>query len=365
MSLFDDIILAIGYVLGWAPWIALFLCAWKRNILPLKWADQVFGETESTPGIRGVLKYLVIPGAMSLGMNIILWVTLVPPDMLQWKSFPRFCIVPRTVRGLFQVHQACWHHLDFMHYSMNNFCLWTLGPLVLSYNRRTFVASVFFIGLVGGFVLWLLGPSNTCIVGFSGVLFGWFGLILAALPLECPPKWWRLLLLIVVFFFLASTFMREVIGGDDDKRVSWHGHAIGFLSGVLFGYLRFRRGWFLCEGLEDRVRPANGVNSLCTALGALARELARGSREGAADLWDMVRCRPPPPRSGSIPRAAASSAPTGDPPPQKVGEPSFATPSSASASVPSPRDAFGNPMPRMFGEAAGLGPRDVEVGTGR
>jgi len=291
---FDWIVSAVGFLIGLLPWFALFLCQWKRSLFAMQWLDEVIGREHNTPGLQGKLKYLVLPGALSLWMNVVLFITMIPSQMLSWTSFPRFCIVPRTAGGLLQLHQAVFHHFGFTHYAMNNFALWTLGPLVLSYNRRIFTASLFFIGIVGNIFLWLFGPNATCTAGFSGVIFGWFGLLSAGLFLECPPRWWRVLLLIIVGFFLGATFYDEVFSGDDDEGVSWHGHAIGFFCGLVFAYLRFRRNWFLCEGLEDRVRPCDGSKpTFCTSVRRLGTETRLGMRAACTDIARIFTCKGP------------------------------------------------------------------------
>jgi len=290
----DTILVGVGYFVGWAPWFLLFLSQWKRNLLPCVYFDEIFGKTENPPGLRGTLKYMVIIGGLALWMNFVMWISLVPSQVFKWQSFPRFCIIPRTFKGFLMIHHSCWHHLDFMHFGSNNFGLWTLGPLIMSYNRRTFFSSTFFTGVFGGFLLWLCGPAQQCIMGFSGILFGWFGVMAIGLFLECPPRLWRVAILLIVGFVLGGSFMTEVIKGDDQEGVSWHGHFYGFISGLIYGYLRFRRNWFLCVGFEDRVRPLGNDNrSFLTCLGDLLAEFFGRIRASGQDICDILRCRPP------------------------------------------------------------------------
>eukprot|EP00929_Paragymnodinium_shiwhaense_P077708 TRINITY_DN40059_c0_g1_i1.p1 TRINITY_DN40059_c0_g1~~TRINITY_DN40059_c0_g1_i1.p1 ORF type:complete len:335 (-),score=47.60 TRINITY_DN40059_c0_g1_i1:549-1553(-) len=323
IDILNDVVIGVGYVLGWTPWVVLFFCAWKRSILPFAWADELLGEKDSSPGIRGKLKYVMFPGGLSLYMNLLLWGTIVPPQVLQWDSFPKFCVLPRHWTGLLHVNQACWHHANFMHYGSNNLYLWTLGPLVLSYNRRTFVFSLFFIGILGNFVLWLVGPDNTCILGFSTVIFGWFGMLTIALPLECPPRWWRLVLLLIVGFFLGTSFYKEVFGGDDQEGISWHAHVIGFAHGIVFGYLRFRRGWFQRDGFEDRIRPLGEKMSFLDLVSRLGSELVYSVMDSAVDVANICCCKGPGPRPSGAPETSGASH---MPPPQMFGESESGTP---------------------------------------
>lgn len=281
---------------GVIPWTVLFLVAFKRSLCPCRWSDEVYGEDEGNVAFKGKLKYFVIIGAMTVYMNAVLWISLIPGQLFRWESFPPVCIVPRSGWGVLALHSACWHHFSFLHFANNNFCTWTLGPLLLSYNRRTFVSATFFTGLVGDAFVWIAAPSNTCHAGFSVVLFGWFAVLTVAFFLECPPKWWRLLLLIVVAGFLGASFYEEVIKGDITPGISWHGHAGGFGAGLLYGFLRFGRGWYECEGLEDRVRPRGSGATCRQVLVNLCKEAGAGLWESAADLLACFTCRGPKPK---------------------------------------------------------------------
>lgn len=291
-SVFDNVVFWVGYAIGFLPWLALFFSQWKRSLFPCAWLEELCGEKESPAGLRGKLKFIVMPGALSLFMNLVLWITMLPASF-EWDTFPKFCVTPRTFRGLMNIHQMCWNHFGFLHFANNNFCVWTLGPLVLTYGRRTFVSSIFFINFVGGFILWLSAPGETCTAGFSGVLFGWFGALSLALFLECPPKWWRVLLLLIVGGFLGGNFYSEVAGGDDEEGTSWHGHLIGFCMGLVYSFLRFYRKWFLFVGLENRVRPLDGKTTFCQACGRLIKEFSLAIKAGGIDTWEFIRCRPP------------------------------------------------------------------------
>merc|ERR1711879_502219 len=217
-------------------------------------------------------------------------------------------------------------------------------------NRRTFVSATFFTGIVGGFLLWLFGPSNTCIVGFSGVLFGWFGVLTVGFFLECPPKWWRLVMMSVVGFIMGGTFLVEVLSGDDQEGVSWHGHFLGFLSGVIYGVLRFRRQWFLCHGFEDRVRPLGSQASLVSSVSMLMRELCGRLRASAVDIGDACRCQPPreePPGVTTKPREEATSSTSTAPSAQSYGGQSAQTHASQTEGVAPGSggvDSFGQPL---------------------
>lgn len=291
MSALDEVVFWLGSVIGVVPWLVLFLAQWKRSIIPCSFLDDAFGKLDNPPGLRGRLKFVLFPGCLCLYMNLVLWLTTLPANV-HWNTFPKFCVVPRTFKGFFGIYQSGFHHGSFMHFAGNNFGVWTLGPLMVSYNRRTFVSSLFFINGLGGFLLWLAGPDDHCIVGFSGIVYGWFGCLTLALFAECPPKWYRIVLLVIVGIYLGPDFYTEVVSGDDEEGTSWHGHAYGFFAGLFYAYLRFRRKWFLLEGLEDGIRPIGHPDpSICQALRRLALALIEGVRDGCADIGNICRCK--------------------------------------------------------------------------
>lgn len=327
MSVIGNIIIRLlGWVLGWIPWFALVLAAFKRSIFPVWWVDILFGRHESPAGLRGKLKYPIILGACTLYINLVLWAVLIPREILGWESFPTFCVEPRTGWGLLAIHQASWHHSSFVHLGSNGLGLCLLGPPVMRHGRRCFASATLCVSLVGYWLLWLLGPDGICYAGFSLVPFGWLGVALAGelssmlLPsgehsaIQAPMPW-RVGVACLILAFLGISVHARLIKDDDVPGVSWIGHACGFVSGVVYGYFHFRRGWFLRPGLEDRVRPLQYLDeeeddddedaSVCRALVAIVRELLQGFCDGAADLKDALLCKPPaatPPTHAGAPR---------------------------------------------------------------
>jgi membrane associated rhomboid family serine protease len=83
--------------------------------------------------------------------------------------------------------------------------------------------------------VWFTGAPDSVVVGASGVIFGYLGLLFARGIVE--RSWWNL----GVAVLIALLYGWQLIGVlPTDPRVSWQGHLFGFVGGVVAAIL-FRR----------------------------------------------------------------------------------------------------------------------------
>jgi membrane associated rhomboid family serine protease len=144
-------------------------------------------------------------------------------------------IVPRSVYGLDGVVFSPLLHDGFGHLYANSVPLILLGTFVLAAGARRFIWSTAFVMLVGGLGVWIVGEPGTVVVGASGVIFGYFGLLLARGIVE--RTWWNLGVVVLV----ALLYWSQLFGIlPTDPHVSWQGHLFGFVAGVVAAVL-FRR----------------------------------------------------------------------------------------------------------------------------
>lgn len=144
-------------------------------------------------------------------------------------------IIPRHVSGLDGIVFSPFLHDGFDHLYGNSIPLILLGTFVLAAGPRRFVYSTAFIMLVSGLGVWVTGSPNTVVVGASGVIFGYFGLLLARGIVE--RTWWNL----GVVGLVALLYWWQLFGIlPSDPHVSWQGHLFGFLGGAVAAIL-FRR----------------------------------------------------------------------------------------------------------------------------
>ena len=148
---------------------------------------------------------------------------------------PRGGIIPRNVYGLDGIIFSPLLHDGFEHLYGNSVPLILLGTFVLAAGSRPFIWSTAFIMLVSGLGVWITGPPDTVVVGASGVIFGYFGLLLARGIVE--RTWWNLGVVVLV----GLLYWWQLFGIlPSDPHVSWQGHLFGFLGGAVAAFL-FRR----------------------------------------------------------------------------------------------------------------------------
>lgn len=152
-------------------------------------------------------------------------------------------IQPRRLDGLDGVIFAPFLHANFPHLYANSVPLILLGTFVLAAGVRRFLWSTVLIMLVSGVGVWILGDPGIPVVGASGVIFGYLGLLLARGVVE--RNWWDLgvgVLIGLLYWWQLS----GVLPGQEG--ISWEGHLFGFLGGVLAAIVFRRR--------RRRPRPA-------------------------------------------------------------------------------------------------------------
>jgi len=147
---------------------------------------------------------------------------VIPVDLRQ------FGIRPRQLDGLWGVLFCPFLHADLAHIMANSSALFVLLALALSFSRDLAATAVFFVVVLGGGGVWLLGDAHTTVIGASGVVFGLLGFLLAA---GLFRREWRALLLSVVVFFFYGGILLSLL--HNKPGVSWLGHASGFVTGVL------------------------------------------------------------------------------------------------------------------------------------
>jgi membrane associated rhomboid family serine protease len=151
-------------------------------------------------------------------------------------------IRPGHVSGLDGVVFGPFLHVDFVHLYSNSVPLILLGTFVLAAGSRRFLYSTLVIMLVSGLGVWFTGSPNSVVVGASGVIFGYLGLLLARGVVE--RSWWNL----GVGLLIGLLYGWQLIGVlPTDPSVSWQGHLFGFVGGVVAAVFFRRRTHLFAE----------------------------------------------------------------------------------------------------------------------
>jgi membrane associated rhomboid family serine protease len=144
-------------------------------------------------------------------------------------------IRPRDPSGLDGLLLAPLVHDGWEHLFLNSAPLVLLGTFVLAAGTRRFLLSTLFIAVFSGLGVWLLTPPQYLVIGASGVIFGWLGLLLMRGIVE--RSLWNLAVALVVGLLYGWQLVALL---PTDQRISWQGHLFGFAGGLAAAIV-FRR----------------------------------------------------------------------------------------------------------------------------
>ena len=150
------------------------------------------------------------------------------------KAAEKLAVVPRTGPGLVGLVTAPFVHANFTHFAANLPPFVVLGALMLRRGEARFLKVALAIALGQGVLLWLLG-RKAAHVGMSGVIFGFFGWLIAlAWFTRATPD------LLVAGGVLV--FYGGMLAGLAPARegVSWEGHLFGLVAGVGVAWVHYR-----------------------------------------------------------------------------------------------------------------------------
>lgn len=136
-------------------------------------------------------------------------------------------LVPREFGALIGVVTMPMVHASWSHLLANLPPFLVLSGLVLIASPRYYLITTAFIVVLGGLLLWLFGRAGFH-VGASGLIFGYFGFLLARgyYDRKLGP-----MLLAVTTAALYGGMLWGVM--PTEPGVSWDGHLAGLIAGIL------------------------------------------------------------------------------------------------------------------------------------
>lgn len=146
-----------------------------------------------------------------------------------------FGIYPRTLIGLRGILFAPLLHGNFGHLIGNTVPFVMLGWLVMLRRTSDFFIVTAIVALLGGLGTWLFGAAAIHI-GASGVIFGYFGFLVARGYFERS-------FVSIAFSVLVAILYGGMIWGvlPGQYGISWEGHLFGFLGGIFAARLIGKR----------------------------------------------------------------------------------------------------------------------------
>ena len=136
-------------------------------------------------------------------------------------------LIPRSFSGLDGILFAPVLHGSVSHAAANSAPLAILGALMAVTAPRNVVAATAIIVVLGGMAVWLFGATAVH-VGASGLIFGWFGFLVARGLVE--KRAIPLVVSVAVFLFYGAMIWGVLPG---QPGVSWESHLFGALAGVV------------------------------------------------------------------------------------------------------------------------------------
>ena len=161
----------------------------------------------------------------------LLWAVQVVNWIFGYGLNPAFGLIPRHVSGLDGVIAMPLLHGSFAHLMANTPPLLVMGGLLVATTTRALLAvNAVVIGLGGGLV-WLFG-SSAIHIGASGLIFGWFGFLIARGLVDRSPITLGAALVVGVLY---GTILWGVLPGQPG--VSWEAHLFGAIAGAGAAFL--------------------------------------------------------------------------------------------------------------------------------
>lgn len=156
---------------------------------------------------------------------VAMWVTELVDTLLLDDRLQAGGIHPRQGDGIDGILWAPFLHVDWGHLASNSVPLAVMGGLVSVRGFQYWYRVTATVVLVGGFATWMLAGAGNHL-GASGVVFGYFGVLLGAAWFERNSAALGAALLSI---FLYSSLVAGLV---PQPNLSWEGHLFGFLAGV-------------------------------------------------------------------------------------------------------------------------------------
>ncbi|MEO3875373.1 rhomboid family intramembrane serine protease [Nonomuraea sp. B12E4] len=181
--------------------------------------------------LSGALSALIIVVAMLS----VMWAVEGVDFFLNGALDREFGIVGWEPDGLVGILFAPFLHGGFGHLMANSLPLLVLGFLAGLRDLRKFLWASGLIILIGGFGTWLTSPG-VYTVGASGLVFGYFGYILARGLFD------RRLLDIAIAVGVGIAYYGILAGLlPNQQGISWQGHLFGLIGGVVASWVLRRK----------------------------------------------------------------------------------------------------------------------------
>ncbi len=161
-------------------------------------------------------------------MVVIIWMIHILNFAMSYRFNAWFGLYPRQSIGLPGIILSPFLHGNFGHIIANSAPLIILSSIAIAVDRTRWLKATFIIILLAGSLLWIFGRSNTVVVGASGLVFGYFGYLVALAFADRSAK-------AAIGAIAAIALYGGMIWGilPDKPQISWEGHLLGVVAGIV------------------------------------------------------------------------------------------------------------------------------------
>jgi membrane associated rhomboid family serine protease len=188
---------------------------------------------------------------LMVGFIVLIWALQVANWTDHYHLDASYGILPRSLGHLGDIFTAPFLHFNWEHIEGNSGPLFVFGLLAAYRGVVRFLGVTLLVAITSGLAVWLFQGNNELTVGASGLIFGYFGYVLARGLID------RNLVdaLAAVVMALSYAYILTVaIPGTPG--VSWVGHLGGLVGGLASGWIfRTRRG----RSKPGRPKPPGGA----------------------------------------------------------------------------------------------------------
>jgi membrane associated rhomboid family serine protease len=144
-------------------------------------------------------------------------------------------IHPRDPEGLVGIAASPFLHSGFTHLIGNTIPFVVLGLAIAVGGLVRTLAVVGIVAAIGGLGTWLTAPSNTVVIGASGLVFGFAAYLVARGAYSRSP--WHIAGGLIVIVIYGSTLLTGLV---PTPGISWQGHLFGAIGGLVAARLLHR-----------------------------------------------------------------------------------------------------------------------------
>jgi membrane associated rhomboid family serine protease len=175
--------------------------------------------------------------AVMVGLLVLLWVIQAANWADGYRLDAALGIEPHSVTHLAGIMTAPFLHVSWQHIEGNTVPLFVLGFLAAYRDVRRFLMMTLIVIMASGLIVWVFQSDGSLTVGASGLVFGYFGYVLARGVFD--RNWADIAAGVAagaMYYYILAVALPGTPG------ISWLDHSGGLFGGVLAGWLlRTRR----------------------------------------------------------------------------------------------------------------------------